>query len=122
MPATVKGGFWGDISASYTEIDGDNPNLNRIRQALNKEGLREYEELMETLNGVAPGAAALAQYTRVANSADLSGLRAIETVDAVNRVTAAADVTRIHQDLYSAPTSPTYVANLDGNPRGYPGG
>lgn len=122
MAIDVKGGFWGELGATLTLSSGESPIKRRIAQWLNKRQLRGFRELMIELNGVAAGQAALAEHTRVAASEELGGVRAIETVTDVDRVTAAADVTNIADTILSYPLAPTYVVNKDGNPRQFPGG
>lgn len=121
--ATVKGGFWPENSiASLTQISGTGSGRRNVAKTLAHRGQLVLRELMDTLNGVAPGAAALKALTRITNSTELGGKRTIETVNLINRVTTAADVTRILNDIYLYSTKTTFGAsppvNKDGNPLG----
>lgn len=125
--ATVKGGFWGDLSSTYSQISGKSPLKRRIARLLARASMKGLREVALTLDGVAPGSAAAESHKRVVareNSAgELGGKRTIETVTDVDRNTTADDVTEINTDLLSFPLKPsTYPANKDGNPRNYPGG
>jgi hypothetical protein len=128
MPdATVKGGYWGDLAATYSFISGDNPLKRRIAALFNRASLKALREVALTLDGVAPGQTALETHARVlareSTQGEVGGRRTIETVTDVNRVTVAGDVTEINADILSYPIAPsTYATNRDGNPRGYPGG
>lgn len=122
--ATVKGGFFAEMGlTSLVSVQGTNISSRQISQELSRKGMRKTRELMHTLNGVAPGAAALASQTRVAASEELGGKRTIETETLVDRVTAAGDVTAIDLDLLGTLTSRTTFGasapvNKDGNPLG----
>lgn len=79
-----------------------------LRQALRMEGSRDIKELLLTLLGAAPGQAALAQHSQVSNAAPFDlyshgGDRDIVTIDDVNRVTTAADVTELAGIINSGP-------------------
>lgn len=120
--ATVLGGFFAQFSPSYTQIQGTGPARRRAASALAQKGLLDLRARMTALDGVAPGALATKNYTRVAAVEDLSGVRAIETQVLINRVTTAADVTEIEADINTLRTKTTFgaspPANLDGNPLG----
>lgn len=108
---------------TYSHVSGKNPIKRNVAQGLNQNSFRRIKELMLELNGVAAGAAALAQHSRVAHATDMGGKRTIEVIDDVNRVTAAADVTEIATDILAYPLQPTtYPANGDLNPRNLGGG
>lgn len=124
MPITVSSGFWNN---SYAFVDGRHPIQRGIARRLNKRGIRDVRELMRALMGVAPGGAALATYKRVtsdvlAGPVSNGGVRAVETINLVNRVTVAGDVTEITARVLSFSPNPTLPANVDGNPRGVNGG
>lgn len=128
--ATVKGGFWDTYTPGvYNFSSGDNPLKRRIAKLLDRESLKGLREIALTLDGVAPGQTALETHKRVSAGdigttpySNLNGLRTIETVTDVNRITTAADVTEINTDLLAYPLEPTtYVTNLNKNPRGLPG-
>jgi hypothetical protein len=77
---------------------------------------------MSVLDGAAAGSAALKTITRVEPNVELGGARVIETVNLVNRNTAAGDTTEIEATINAYTTKTTFgaspVANLDGNPLG----
>lgn len=82
-------------------------------------GRASLRELMLTLNGAAAGSTALVNRKRVQATANLSqnvqgGLRTIETIDVINRVTTAADKTNIDGAL-ALSSQPTYATDLSGN-------
>ena len=112
----AKGGLWELYNGSIMDLDND------------RNGMRAYKELMLTLNGAAVGQAALATHSQVLarenTSGELGGLRTIETITDVNRVTVTADKTDIDNKILDYPDNPTfpYPVNGDGNPRSYPGG
>ena len=123
MPATVKGGFWPENGvATLNTAHTTGPHRRRIQQQFSKKGNRYWRELATTLNGVAAGAAASETQTRIAASAELGGVRAIETETLLSRVTVAQDVTDLNADFFSPLMNKTYdstpPANLDGNPLG----
>lgn len=125
MAITTKSGFWND---AYSFIDGRAPIERGIARRFNKRGMRDVRELMLELLGVAPGAAALEQFKRVTSGTAFSltafgGARTIETVDLVNRVTAAADDTTISARVLAYNSQPaSWPVNKDGNPRQLAGG
>jgi hypothetical protein len=124
----VKGGYWETFSSStLTLISGHNPLKRRIARLFNSAGLKGYRELGLTLDGVAPGQAALETHKAVSareplTTGEVGGVRTIDTITDVNRVSAAADVTDINGRIFAFPVKPTYVANGDRNPRNVPGG
>lgn len=83
-------------------------------------GRAALRELMITLTGAAAGSAALATHKRVEGVRELDdnlqgGLRPIETFEAVNRNTAAADETRIEAFLEQSSQPSTYATDAGGN-------
>ena len=111
------------LYGDYETVSGENPLQRSVAQILNRNSLRELKELMLTLNGVGAGSAALSQYSRVAPAVEMGGQRAIEVIDAVNRNSAAGDITAIAEDILAYPLVPTtYPANGDRNSRDLGGG
>ena len=104
-----------------------------LAQIYNRNQMREIRELMIELLGVAPGAAALSTYKNVAppvnttlavpqatEVGDLGGLRTIDTITVIDRVTAAADVTYLTSILDGTmspghPNAITFAVDLSGN-------
>jgi len=119
--ATVKGGLFGQYGSSLVQIWPYSSSRRLARQALSRYGTMKLRENMETLNGVAPGSAASKVLSRVANSEELGGVRAIESYTFATGNTTAANVTEINDTVLSL-SSKTYdstpPANLDGNPLG----
>lgn len=117
MPATVNGGLFGGLTLST--IHTTSQSKRRISQLLAQRGNMALREIMETLNGIVAGSTALKTITQIANASDLGGVRAIETINLVNRVTTTADRNDINADLLTL-SSKTYdstpIANGDGNP------
>jgi hypothetical protein len=124
----AKGGLWELYNGSIMDLDNDGPMKRRASSYFDRNGMRAYKELMLTLNGAAVGQAALATHSQVLarenTSGELGGLRTIETITDVNRVTVTADKTDIDNKILDYPDNPTfpYPVNGDGNPRSYPGG
>lgn len=73
----------------------------RTNRLLRQRGMKDVRELLLTLIGTAAGSAALAQTSRIeavqgiGGALTLGGVRTVQTVDEVNRVTTAADVTEL---------------------------
>jgi hypothetical protein len=121
--ATVKGGFWpANGIGSLTQISGKGALRRLIAQALAVDQLNDQRELLETLNGVAPGAAALKTTARVVAAEELGGKRLIEQSTVINRATTAADVTELNADFLTLTTRTSFGAtppiNKDLNPLG----
>lgn len=119
--AVVKGGFWEQYGATYTQLWGYAPLRRFVQQRLGRKQLMAYRALAVALDGVAAGATATKALSRIANSTELGGQRAIESESLVNRATVAGDVTTLNNKFFAF-SSKTYnnspVANLDGNPLG----
>lgn len=105
----------------YTQIGTDNVN-RRLRRALKGTAAktRAFRKIMRALNGVAPGGAALSTRTRIvapAGAMQEGGVRVIETITEVNRVTTAADQTAINLEIDGLDT-PTFPREASGNSGG----
>lgn len=100
----------------------------RISRLLRKPQMAVIREVMETLNGVAPGAAALAQkpFVRaqatqpgtVTDVGSMGGVRQVDTVNLINRNTVSSDQSYILALLTNrfGPVIPTgYPGDLSGN-------
>lgn len=139
---TVTGyqAFWsltGDTTPyavlSRTAQGWRSPLETHIARLFNRNQMREIRELMYTLLGAAAGDAALATYKNVAppisttlavpeatGVGDLGGLRTIDTITVVNRVTTAADLAYL-QAMLDGTMSPgntaaiTFQNDLSGN-------
>lgn len=120
--ATVLGGFWPTNGVSVlSQTASRGPLRRRAAAMLDAKSTFALRRLMTSLNGVAPGAAALKTFGRVVASSELGGQRATELETLVNRNTAAGDVTTITADILSFSTrtyNPSPVPNGDGNPLG----
>lgn len=122
--ATIKGGFYeANGVGNLLSMSGENGQRSIIEQAFGTaQGLYAARAVMFALLGAAPGGAALKTRARVSPSTELGGVRAIETINLVNRVTTAADVTELKFDLLQQSANSTYgpnpPANLDRNPLG----
>lgn len=128
--ANVKGGFWGELSTTYTPIRNKSPLLRRIAQWFNRAELKGFRELALTLNGAAAGSAASETHAQIkagevsgSFQSELGGVRTIETVTDVSANTTSDDETAIDSEVLAFPNKPSsYPANGDGNPRGVAGG
>jgi hypothetical protein len=130
---TVTGysAFWqnvsninGEVGVPYAMRFSRSSHERRASIALSRSGFRAVRELMVTLNGVAPGSAALDTYAQASASQQgptvtgPGGVRTIDTITTVNRNTAASDVTtlnaRVVDGLFvQAPSS--YPTDASGN-------
>jgi hypothetical protein len=122
--ATVKGGFWESNGVgSLSNIPGGRTYARRVvAQWLGGSRLLAFKELADRLNGVAPGALASKTVPVIAASTELGGVRQVNQVSIINRVTTAADVQEIDDDLYTMTNRTTFGANPpingDRNPLG----
>lgn len=130
---TVTGysAFWsavsninGEVGAPYAMRFSRSSHERRASIALSRSGFRAVRELMVTLNGVAPGQTALDTYAQAGTTQQgptaigPGGVRTVDTITTVNRVTTAGDVTtlnaRVIDGLFvAAPTS--YPTDASGN-------
>jgi hypothetical protein len=79
-------------------------------------GGRRLRRLLRTLNGVAPGAMATENRTRVQHQqGSPGGLQIIETVPYINRATTAADVSNINALLDRISYPSTYPVDVGGS-------
>ena len=116
MTINSESEFYGGTD-QYSLVDGINPISTKIQQTFQRRSMRADKELLTELIGVAAGATALATEGQIdaPTDGDVGGLRTVNTVDLVNRVTASADVTAL-TDFLSFTTNPNpYVADLSGN-------
>lgn len=94
------------------------PLRRKLTRVVKRKSMAVINELMRELNGATAGDAALAQHVRVTGAqvlqTDAGGVRPIETVDLLNRVTAAADVTAI-EAMLTEQRDPTYPVDASGN-------
>lgn len=121
MAIVVKSGFWND---SYSFRSGNNPREKEVKRIFRKRGMKKTQELVVELLGAAAGAAALATYKRVAANGTSSsvtpvggmgGARVIETRTQLDRVTAAADDTRLTTLITRGMHRTTKPRDLSGN-------
>lgn len=120
--ANVKGGLFEQYGSTLTQIRGFGAMRTLAARALNSKSLLALRELMHTLNGVAPGSAALQTYSEIDPTAtELGGKRTIVTTNLVNRVTTADDRDEIDETILARTANRHLTnspANLDGNPLG----
>lgn len=105
----------------YSTIGIDNVN-RRLRRALKGTSAktRSFRKILRALNGAAVGGAALSTRTRIvapAGAMQEGGVRAIETVTEINRVTTVADQTAINLEIDGLDT-PTFPREASGNSGG----
>ena len=97
------------------------PLRRKMTRVMKRKSMKVLNELIQTLNGVTAGSAALAQHVRVQArqglGLDAGGVQPIETVDLINRVSATADQTLINAAL-TEQRDPTYPVELSGNSGG----
>ena len=124
MPAWQ--GLWTDVAgvpAGHSLLVDKMPRRNSIRRVVNREGFRKFTELFDTLIGAASGGAALATHKRreaqtstPTSIGQIGGVVTIETVTDINRVSTAADITKLKEMVFNVKTRPTsYVRDLSGN-------
>jgi len=122
--AVVKGGLWETNGVgTLTPIPGSRSFGRRIAaQMLGGSRLLAFKELMDRLNGAAPGVTATKTIGVIAASQELGGPRAVVQVSLINRATTAADQQEIDDDVLTMSNRTTYganpVPNLDRNPLG----
>lgn len=119
--ATVKGGFWETNGvASLASVQGVAAWRRYIAQHTGTKGLMPVRAVARALLGAAAGGAATKTLTRIANSTELGGKRAIETETLINRNTTAGDVTEIKHDLLDMTANTTLASPINGdrNPLG----
>ena len=113
-------GVHGEAYAIPFDYDSVNRQISRTFYKT-KQGNRLYRELLLTLVGVAPGQAAADSYVRASainDHSQLGGVRTMETVSVIDRVSAAADVTMLNA-LIAEVRQDAFVNSLDGSsPRG----
>jgi hypothetical protein len=89
MPITTKSDFWQD---NYNPLVNRNPLRRAIFRLMRRQ--RVDRALQNALNGAAVGAVASSTRKRVAaNPTENGGVRTIETLTEISRVTTAADKT-----------------------------
>lgn len=122
--AVVKGGFWETNGVgNLTPIPGARSYNRRIvAQSLGGSRLLAFKELVEVLNGAAPGVSASKIVPVVRASVELGGVRPIDQVAIIARPSTAADQQEIDQDLLTMTSRTTFGAtppfNGDRNPLG----
>lgn len=97
MAIVVNSGLFGQ---SYAFIRSKSSLRKVIARLFNQRSMQSDRELAVTLLGAAAGGAALADYARVqADQDENGGLRVIEMVDLVDRVTTAGDITDLTDNI-----------------------
>ena len=113
-------GVHGETYAIPFSYDSVNRQISRTFYKT-KQGNRLHRELLLTLIGAAAGDAAADSYTRASainDHSQLGGVRAMETVSVVARVTTAADVTALNA-LIAEVRQDAFISSSDGSsPRG----
>lgn len=118
-----SGLFNGVHNENYALLVDEAPGRKHLSRILrkSKRGMRVTQELLLTTIGAAAGSAALAQHRRVKAVAtpggtnSQGGVRTIETVDLINRNSAAADVTALKAIVDRATKPSTYPTDASGN-------
>ena len=94
------------------------PLRRKMTRVVKRKSMAVITELIRELNGATTGETALAEHVRVQGSqilqSDAGGVRPIETVELINRVTAAADQTAI-ETMFTEQRDPTYPVDASGN-------
>ncbi len=103
-----------------------NPLRRKLTRVLKRKSMKVLNELMQEVNGAAVGDAALAEHVRVKGAqvlqSDAGGVRPIQTVALLDRVTATADTTVIAALLTETRKPSTYPTDASGNGGGGKGG
>ena len=117
--ATVSGGsIFIEDGGTYTLQYVNNNTKRMLGRLLRRPGNRLIQEIIQTLNGAASGSAASKTHSRIeapADSDNLGGVRAIETVTDVSRNTDAADVTALTAIYDLSVAGITYPTDASGN-------
>lgn len=109
--------------AGHSFISNKNANKRHVSRLLGKPSMRKLKELMLTLSGAAVGQAAVDSYKRIQHEAAPGvalangGMRAIEAVTTVDRVTNADDLAEMKDiiDDEWALTAAQYPEDKSGN-------
>jgi hypothetical protein len=107
-------------TAQYSLMINKNPIRGRIRRVMNRESFRAVTELFNTCIGAAAGEAALATHKRISAPTPftdpIGGVRVVDTITDIDRVSAAADITALKEMTFGVKTRPSpYVRDLSGN-------
>ena len=98
--ATVLGGFWPTNGVnSLASMSGESEERRAVASMLGHRRHAAHPRSLACVDWCCSWWAATKNLTRIACSTELGGVRAIETVALVNRVTTAADVTEITADF-----------------------
>lgn len=101
--------LWGDYTLRKTTTDGLPKNFFRLGRRQ-----RKIRELLDTTIGAAAGAAALLAVKRItASTTEQGGKRPVATVNELNRVSTAADVTYL-KNMFSEDSKIATPANKAG--------
>lgn len=112
--ATVKGGLFGDVAGltSLTQIAGRASGRFYVSDELSKRSLLPMRTVLTALLGAAPGALASRVFPQIdASTSELGGRRVINQVSLINRVTTAADVTEITNDILTYWARATFASS-----------
>ncbi len=103
-----------------------NPLRRKLTRVLKRKSMAVINELIQEVNGAAVGDAALTEHVRVTGATvllnDAGGVRPIETINRLDRVTATADTTMIAALLTETRKPSTYPTDASGNGGGSKGG
>lgn len=122
-PTLGQGDAIAPVTSGLVQFNGMGQEDNRLSRALYQGPNRVLRRLLIALLGVAPGATATENRSRVAASQstfspnDNGGLVPIETVAVISRVTTANDVANT-VNVISRSYVPTYAVDVGGNAGG----
>jgi hypothetical protein len=121
--ATVKGGLHANYSSVLSSIEAWNSIMDHryTAQSLAHKGDFEARALLAGLIGAAAGGTITLNYSEIEANVELGGRRNIVSTPIINRVSTAADVSDLKNEIAALSVNtfnPTPVINGDRNPLG----
>lgn len=116
--------FWGTTPGAYSMLGVESPVERGISRVFARQNERVAKRVIFALLGAAVGGTAAETFAQIdapvglTASAQLGGLRTVNTVTAINRATTAADLTYAQQMLtrmINTPTIANYATDASGN-------
>lgn len=120
MTAVTYSDFWGGLNA-YALLANKAPMRNQLKRTMNREQMKVFSELADTLIGIVAGSTALAtkgQVKHTLSNTEPVGPNStqIETATLINRATTGADSSALRAVLCNVRRSPSpYARDLSGN-------
>jgi hypothetical protein len=116
--------FWGTTPGAYSMLGNESPTERGISRVFARQNERVAKRIILTLLGAAVGGTATETFAQISapagltQASQLGGLRTVDTVTAVNRVTNANDLSytqSLVQRMINTPTIANYAVDASGN-------